>query len=158
MNPAELIQLAKRVDLDNQDQFRLRIAFGVACVEHVEQLLTDTAVIQSLSVGKAFVAGKRNEGDLAKAAITASASARSHPGSSSLDGGGSAAVSTSFGVAAALEGRALEAAEYAAYASVYSYASHAVTDITAYQDEHAWQINKLRELVKGNEGQAQICT
>jgi hypothetical protein len=117
-------------------------------MERVEHLLTDNSMIEMLAIGKAFVSGKSNERELEEAAVKASEVARSHPGSSSLDGAGSAAVSTSHGVAAALAGRALVAAEYAAYASVYSYASHAVTDLTAYEDDHAWQVNKLRELAK----------
>jgi len=152
VNPPELIRLAREVGLDHGDQARLGIAFGVACIERVEHLLTDRTVIDSLSVGKAYIAGQCDERHLGEAATAAAAAARSHPGSSSLDGAGSAAVSTSHGVAAALAGRALAAAEYAAYASVYSYASHAVTDLSAYQDEHRWQINKLRELAKENDG------
>lgn len=150
MNPLELTQLAQEVGLDSKDQFKLRIAFGVACIAHVEHLLTDSSVIKSFSVGKAYVSGECNEVDLGEAAAKACEAARSHSGSSSLDGAGSAAVTTSLGVAAALDGRALEAAEYAAYASVYSYANHAVTDISAYKDEHTWQINKLHELANSN--------
>jgi hypothetical protein len=152
MNPPELMKLAEEIDFDSADQFKLRISFGVACMERVEHLLTDSSMIEMLAIGKAFVSGKSNERELEEAVVKASEVARSHPGSSSLDGAGSAAVSTSHGVAAALAGRALVAAEYAAYASVYSYASHAVTDLTAYEDDHAWQISKLQELAKYNEG------
>ena len=148
MNPPELMKLAEEFDFNSADQFKLRISFGVACMERVEHLLTDSSMIEMLAIGKAFVSGKSNERELEEAAVKASEVARSHPGSSSLDGAGSAAVSTSHGVAAALAGRALVAAEYAAYASVYSYASHAVTDLAAYEDDHAWQVNKLRELAK----------
>jgi len=148
MNPPELIQLAKEVNLDSEQQYKLRIAFGVACIEHVEHLLTDNSMIEFLAIGKGFVSGEYNEVDLGEVAKIASKVARSHPGSSSLDGAGSAAVTTSLGVASALAGRALETAGYAAYASVYSYASYAVTDLTAYAKVHTWQINKLHELVK----------
>jgi len=148
MNPPELIQLAKEVNLESEEQFNLRIAFGVACCEHVEHLLTNSSMIEFLAIGKGFVSGEYNEIDLGEAATMASKVARSHPGSSSLDGAGSAAVTTSLAVAAALTGRALDTAGYAAYASVYSYASYAVTDLTAYAEVHAWQINKLHELVK----------
>lgn len=151
MNPPELKQLAQKARLDSHDQSRLRIAFGVACIEHVEHLLVDSSIIESLAAGKAFIAGECDEDDLDAAADSASKAARSHPGTSSLDGAGSAAVSTSLGVAAALAGRALAAAEYAAYASVYAYASHAVTDLSAYKDIHAWQINKFRELLSAHE-------
>ena len=148
MNPPELTQLAQETELDSESQFKLRISFGVTCIERVEHLLTDSSMIDALSIGKSFVLGECDEHELEEAVVNASAVARSHPGSSSLDGAGSAAVSTSHGVVAALAGRALEAAEYAAYASVYSYASYAVTDLTAYEDEHRWQIDKFRELTK----------
>ncbi len=148
MNPPELRRLAQEVDLYGEDQFKLRVVFGVACIERIEHLLTDNSMIDALSIGKAFVSGECNERELEGAASRASQVARSHSGSNSLDGAGSAAVSTSHGVVAALEGRALEAAEYAAYASVYSQASYAVTDLSAYADEHAWQIGKFQELVK----------
>jgi hypothetical protein len=146
MNPPELIRLAAEFDLESAEQFKLRIAFGVACAERVEHLLTDSMMIEALAIGKAFVLGNCAEHELDEAAAKAANIARSHPGSSSLDGAGSAAVSASHGVAAALAGCALIAAGYAAYASVYAYASHAVTDIAAYEDEHAWQINALRAL------------
>ena len=146
MTPPELKQLAKDLDLASAAGLRLRIAFGIACVERVEHLLTDRSVGDSLSVGKAFVSGDCDESALEAAAARAAQITRSHPGSGGLDGAGNAAVSTSFGVAAALAGRALEAAGYTAYASVYSYASYAVTDPAAYREEHAWQVRKLREL------------
>lgn len=151
MNPPELKQLAQKVGLDSEGQFKLRVSFGIACIERVEHLLTDSSVVETLSIGNTFVLGECSDIDLSVAAVKASALARSHPGSNSIDGTGSAAVSTSHGVAAALAGRALEAAEYAAYASVYSYASHAVTDLSAYSDEHAWQTSKLNSLIKDNE-------
>ena len=148
MIPAELKRLAGDADLDAENRFGLRIAFGLACIERVEHLLTDPDVIAALSQGKNFITGERDRQALQEAAASAATAARSHAGSNSLDGAGSAAVSTSHGVAAALAGRALEAAEYAAYAGVYSYASHAVTDLSAYAEEHRWQINKLSELIE----------
>ena len=146
MNPPELIQLAQIVELDNDDNFSLRIEFALACVERVEHLLTDQSVVDTLAIGKTYVAGKSNRAQLQEAAKTASKLARSHPGSGGIDGANNAAVSTSHGVAAALAGRALEAAAYAAYASVYSYASYAVTDMSAYRTEHEWQVGKLKSL------------
>ena len=151
MNPPELIQLAQNIELNNEDNFLLRIKFGLACIERVEHFLTDNLVVDSLSIGKAYLAGKSSSTHLREAAKTASTLARSHPGSGGIDGTNNAAVSTSHGVAAALAGRALEAAGYAAYASVYSYASYAVTDISAYRTEHEWQINKLKSLARSVE-------
>jgi len=148
MNPPELIQLAKKLELDSDDRFALRVEFGIACIERVEHLLIDNEMLETLSIGKAYVQSESNEATLSKAANKASELASSHPGTNSLDGSGSAAVTTSYGVAAALAGRALQAAEYAAYASVYSYASHAVTDPSAYASEHSWQVRKLSLLAE----------
>jgi len=151
MNTPELIMLARKVNLNSDDNFDFRISFGVACMERVEHLLTDSLAVEDLSIGKAYVRGKCSKTSLKEAAASASKIARSHPGSNSIDGSGSAAVSTSHGVAAALAGRALLAADYAAYAGVYSYASHAVIDISAYSEEHGWQIRKFKSLVAENE-------
>ena len=142
----ELEILAQRLDLENEEHFSLRVEFGVACIERVEHLLTDVQVIESLSAGKGFVSGTCSSTALREAASTASKLASSHAGSGSIDGAGSAAVTTSRGVAAALAGRALDAAGYAAYASVYAYAGYSVTDLSAYESEHSWQISKLKLL------------
>jgi len=98
-------------------------------------------------VGKNFLKGKVDDSVLCEAASVAFDLSTKHAGSNSLDGSGNAAVSASYGVAAALRGRALEAAEYAAYAKVYSDANYAVTDLENYADEHAWQIATLEELI-----------
>lgn len=148
MIPTELKNLAQDNDLDNDKHFELRVKFGIACIERAKHLLTDDTVISALTVGEDFIEGKCGVAELKRAANIAAESARSHAGSNSLDGSGNAAVSASYGVAAALSGRALQAAEYAAYASVYSYASYAVTDLAAYEPEQNWQIAKLRELVR----------
>ena len=140
----ELKALAERLDL--RGDFELRVAFAVACVDRVRHLLIDDTVIGALDAGERFVRGEAERRELDEAARAAADAARSHAGTNSLDGSGSAAVSASHGVAAALAGRALDASGYAAYASVYSYASHAVTDKAAYGDEHGWQVGKLREL------------
>jgi len=151
MNPPQLTKLARTIDLDSEEHFNLRIKFGIGCVERVEHLLTDESVLAYLSTGKAFLLNKCTHEELREAALLASKAARSHPGSGSLDGAGNAAVSASHGVAAALAGRALDAAGYAAYASVYSYSSHAATDLSAYKTEHDWQTDKLTSLVRDME-------
>ena len=149
MIPGELKQVARKANLDADDKFDLRVAFGIACIERVEHLLTDNTVVDALSVGKKFLAGACSRQALKEAAAKAAKASRSQSGTNSLDGAGSAAVSVSYGVAAALSGSALRASEYAAYASVYAYASHAVTDQDAYKEEHGWQIRKLRYLAAG---------
>jgi len=127
------------------------LKFGIACIERVEHLLTNSSVLETLLVGKMYLSGKCSKQALNDASLKASELARSHPGSGSIDGANSAAVSTSHGVALALAGKALEAAGYAAYASVYSYASYAVTDISAYKSEHDWQLRILRSLADDGE-------
>lgn len=151
MIPPELNRLALDAGLDGETRFDLRLRFGIACIERVEQLLTDDGIIAAFAIGKNFTAGLCDRARLDAAADSAAATARSHAGSNSLDGSGNAAVSASYGVAAALAGRALEASEYAAYASVYSYSSHAVTDLDAYRDEHDWQLRKLSALIAASE-------
>ena len=146
MSTRELEHLAKALGLENEANLKLRVAFGIACVVRVEHLLIDTTIKECLARGKTFVTDEISEDELANVAILASECARSHPGTNSMDGSGSAAVSASHAVAAALTGSALLAADYAAYASVYSYASYAVTDASAYADEYAWQLRKLQTL------------
>ena len=147
MNPGKLKELANAVELDRDNQFALRVAFGVACAGRVEHLLTDTEIIGYLQVGKEYVQGSIPKTKLAKAAKSAEIAARSHPGSALIDGCGNAGVSSSYCVAAALAARALVAAEYSAYACVYAYSSSAVTDISAYADEHEWQISRFQQLL-----------
>ncbi len=144
----ELKALAIAIELDQNDNFKLRIEFGIACVQRVEGFLTDAEVIHALAIGKEYIRNKTDLENLKRAANSASKAAQSHVGSGSLDGSGSAAVSVSRGVAAALHGRALEAAGYAAYASVYSYSASAVTDLAAYVPEQSWQFAKLNELAE----------
>ena len=142
----ELKSFAKEIELESETQFNLRIKFGVSCIQRVKGLLTDNQVIEALAIGEKFIRGECGIEELKCAAALATKAAQSHAGSGSLDGCGNAAVSVSRGVAAALSGRALEASEYAAYASVYSYASYAVTDLSAYAPEQNWQVSYLKEL------------
>ena len=149
MIATELKSIAEQVDLDNAGNSLLRVCFGVACAERVETFLTDATIIEALQVGKRC-AGISVDGELQKAAKICAAACRSHRGSNSFDGAGNAAVSASYAVAAALSGRALEAAGYTAYAAVYAYSSSSVTDVSAYRDEHNWQINTLKTLLKAH--------
>lgn len=146
MIPEELKRIAAAINLDSDEQFKLRIQFGISCVQRVKGLLTDNQIADALSIGEKFAEGECARDDLDNAATLAAKAAQSHAGSGSLDGSGNAAVSVGRGVAAALAGRALEASEYAAYASVYAYASYAVSDLSAYVPEQEWQITRLKEL------------
>jgi len=72
MNSPELIQLAQSVELDRDDNLLLRVKFGVSCIERVEHLLTNSMVLEVLSVGKAFASGDCDKNDLMLAAKKAS--------------------------------------------------------------------------------------
>ncbi len=146
----ELKKLAESIDLDSEDNFELRVNFGIACIQRVKGLLTNDEVIESLKVGEKYISQRSNREELSFAAASATRAASSHVGSGSLDGSGNAAVSVSRGVAAALHGRALEASAYAAYASVYSYSASAVTDKSAYVPEQVWQFKTLSALSIGH--------
>lgn len=144
----ELHRLANELSLDREDREHLRLCFGLACVERVRHLLEDPRAVSALATGRAFLDGDCDRAALAAAAKEAGETATSHPGSSSIDGAGHAAVSATYAVSKALAGRALEAAEYAAYATVYAYSSHAITDPTAFADEYGWQVETLRSLAR----------
>lgn len=145
MNP-ELSHLAAELGLDAPQREPLRLAFGLACARRVEHLLEDPRAIDGISVLEAFVEGKADRPALSHAAQQLAAVANSHRGSASIDGSAHAAVSATYAVANALAGRALEAAGYAAYASIYAYGGYAINDPSAFEAEHAWQVQSLREL------------
>jgi hypothetical protein len=148
MNPT-LTQLAREAGLDQPRHEPLRLAFGLACVERVEHLLEDPKAMECLAVLRDFV---RNHGDrpaLDRASAVIAAVANHHRGSGSIDGTAHAAVSSTYAVANALAGHALEAASYAAYASVYAYGGYAVTDPAAFEDEFAWQVETFKALRDG---------
>jgi len=144
----ELEKLANSIDLESEENFNLRIQFGIACIRRVKGLLTDDQIIEAFATGERFVRNDCSLEELDNAATLATKAARSHAGSGSLDGSGNAAVSVSRGVASALHGRAMEASAYATYASVYSYSASAITDISAYVPEQNWQVAMLDKLSK----------
>lgn len=144
MNDA-LERLATSLQLGAREP--LRLAFGLACAQRVRHLLEDPAVADCLNVLERFDAGQIDEAALGAAATEAARLANHHPGSRSLDGVGHAAVSASYAVANALAGRALRAAEYAAYASVYGGGGYgAVLQRESFQPEFDWQVAELRRL------------
>ncbi|WP_077003073.1 hypothetical protein [Variovorax sp. KK3] len=138
-------------DFDSRlaDPEALRLAFGCACAERVRHLLEDEAVIRCLDTLSAFVAGRTDRIALEAVTAEAAALANHHQGSRSLDGVGHAAVSASYAVANALAGRAVQAADYAAYAAVYGDGGYgAVSDPESFVPEHAWQLATLERLAK----------
>lgn len=124
----------------------LRLKFGLACAERVSHLLDDPCATDGLGTLRAFLEGRCSAAALEDARSRLAAVARSHPGSRSLDGSAHAAVSATHAVANALAGRALEAADYAAYAVVYAYGGYAVSDPSAFDDEFRWQLAEFKRL------------
>jgi len=146
MNTA-LTQLAAGCDLASDAHTPLRLAFGLACAERVRHLLEDPEAIAGLDTLAAFTAGTVDAATLANAAARMKEVASHHRGSQSLDGSAHAAVSATYAVAQALAGRTLEAASYAAYATVYAYGGYAVQDLSAFEPEHQWQVLALQRLL-----------
>lgn len=142
----ELTRLAEAMKLQQPRHEALRLAFGLACVRRVQHLLEDPRALDGLAVLQGFVSGDASRAALAQAGQDLAGIANSHRGSPSIDGTAHAAVSATYALARALQGRALEAASYAAYASVYAYSGHAVSDPSAFDDEFRWQAATFREL------------
>lgn len=117
-----------------------RWRFAAMLVGRVRHLLEQEAVLACARVLDDFVAGRVDRASLERTAAEAAVLATAHRGSVSIDGTAHAAVSATHAVARALAGRVLEAADYAAYAMVYSYSCAAVTDPSAYADEYRWQV------------------
>ena len=145
MNP-ELTRLAQALGLNQPEQVTLRLAFGLACVERVRHLLEDPGAVECLDVLSDFIGNRLGRAGLEAAEQRVAGIARSHQGSKSLDGAAHAAVSATNAVARALAGKAVDAASYAAYATVYAYGGYAVNDPASFESEFAWQVGKLREL------------
>ncbi|GAA4339149.1 hypothetical protein GCM10023165_18260 [Variovorax defluvii] len=126
----------------------LKLAFACECAERVRHLLEDERVTRCLDVLKAYVKGEADRAALDQAAAEAATLANGHQGSRSLDGVGHAAVSASYAVANALGGRAIQAADYAAYAVVYAEGGYgAVCDPESFVAERKWQLAALERLV-----------
>ena len=125
----------------------LRFALAYECAERVRHLLEDETVVRCLDTLAAYVKGQVGRGTLDRAASEAATVANRHPGSRSLDGVGHAAVSASYAVASALAGRAVQAADYAAYAVVYGGGGYgAVCDPESFVPEKSWQLARLEQL------------
>jgi len=146
---SELAQLASILELQAPQSRELALKFSLQCAKRVEHLLEDPQVIDCLETLERYVAGNASSDCLAKASESAAVLANRHGGSKSIDGCGHAAVSASYGVAKAVAGKALDAAEYCAYAAVYaSGGSEAVADREAFESEFTWQIACLTALSK----------
>jgi hypothetical protein len=143
----ELERFATEVGLGTPAARALALAFSRHCLARVEHLIEQAEVLECLRALDRAVAGELDEATLAGIAQRAARLAQAHPGSASIDGCGHAAVSASHAVAQALAGRALVAAEYAAYAAVYAAGGYAaVADRDAFRPEFEWQLRRLRDL------------
>lgn len=151
MNDA-LEQLAARFDLPAPRNERLRLQFGYECTLRIQHLLEEPEVVECLAKLGQFLDGKIGREAFAQAQTTAARLANQHRGSKSIDGCGHAAVSASYGVANAVNGKAIEAASYCAYASVYAGGGYAaVAVLEAFEPEFSWQIATLNRLAAGIE-------
>jgi hypothetical protein len=147
MNEA-LASLARELELDSPSNERLRLEFGHGCALRVKHLLEDPAVVQCLSKLGQYLEGAISEYGRQQASAEASRLANQHHGSPSIDGCGHAAVSATYAVANALAGKAIQAADYAAYATVYGQGGYgAVANHESFQPEFAWQVGYLSSLV-----------
>jgi hypothetical protein len=142
-----LDRLARQRALAAPANERLRLAFGHACAQRVRHLLEDEEVTACLDGLGRYLAGGMERAEFDALAAQAAALANRHPGSKSIDGAGHAAVSASYAVANALAGKALQAADYAAYAAVYGQGGYgAVADRASFAPEFAWQVQCLASL------------
>ncbi|MCT8176986.1 hypothetical protein [Variovorax sp. CY25R-8] len=149
MNEA-LQRLAAAARLEDAAQEPLRLRFGFACVQRVRHLLEAPEALRGLDVLGAYLEGRGSRAELAQAAQRMARIAASHPGSGSIDASAHAAVSATYAVFQAVAGRALQAAEYAAYATVYAYGAYAIADPEAFAEEFAWQARTFAALSRGH--------
>jgi hypothetical protein len=135
-----LARLIEQAQAEGSVHEPLRLAFGLACANRVRHLLEDPRAVQCLDALQEHVAGRCPAERFAQARDLIAELARGHRGSNSIDGTAHAAVSATYSVANALAGRALDAANYAAYATVYAYGGYAVSDPAAFAPEFDWQL------------------
>lgn len=153
MNEA-LTRLATSLRLDAPESRPLALAFCLACARRVEHLLEEPEVQACLQVLARHVDGLADTAALQAAADEAARLANRHRGSRSIDGCGHAAVSASYGVAKALAGKAMEAAQYCAYAAVYASGGYAaVAERDAFLPEYDWQRQRLQALSRQDAAQ-----
>ncbi len=147
MNP-DLQKLADHIHLSDESHRALRYRFGLACANRVRHRLEQPRAVELLDVLQRYVDGGLADAALTTAAEEAALVANHHRGSTSIDGTQHSAVSATYSVANALAGRALAAADYAAYSTVYGYGSYAVNDPESFAPEHAWQVAALTQLLE----------
>jgi len=143
----ELERLASRIALATPEARELSLRFGLACARRVEHLLEEPEAVALLGILGQYVSGQVSEEKLNVASQQAAAVANRHRGSKSIDGCGHAAVSATYGLSKALQGKAVEAAQYCAYAAIYAAGGYAaVADREAFEPEFTWQVQCLQAL------------
>jgi hypothetical protein len=143
---AELQQRIAEVKLEAPENAPLRWAFAYACADHVRHLVEHPGAIAALDVLARYVKGEATEAERETAAASAAEIAQHHRGSTSIDGTAHAYVSATYAVAKALAGKAIEAADYSAYATVYNYGAYALKDPSSFDPVHRWQVETFNEL------------
>jgi hypothetical protein len=142
-----LESLAASIQLSALSNEKLRLTYGYICVKRVQHLLECQDVIRCFDILRHYLQGRVDHASLVSAAEEAACLANQHEGSQSIDGCGHAAVSASYAVANALSGRALQAASYAAYATVYASGGYgAIVERESFRSEFEWQSNTLKTL------------
>lgn len=121
---------------------RLRFEFAQACVEEVATHLEDEAAIDAWRAFKSCMAafGSQTRTELAELAARLADIANQHPGSHSIDGTRHAAVSATYALFKAVQGKATDAAAYAAYSQIYGYGGYAVHDPGLFAEVHQKQM------------------
>ena len=123
--------------------------FCLRCAQSVSQNLESEQAIECLKEFETWIeAGCPSNDDLLALRERIGVIARSHPGSSSIDGTRHAAVSATHTLAAAINSQALDAAAYAAYSTVYGYGGYALSDPSSFQDIHRQQCQWLKSLLR----------
>ena len=139
--------MPKKIALADPVKEQLRLEFGYLCARRVKHLLEQPEVEECLRGLASYLSGAIGRSDFGLIAADAIRLANSHQGSASIDGCGHAAVSATYAVAKAVEGKALEAASYAAYAAVYAQGGYAaVGDRQSFALEFKWQLRALESL------------
>ncbi len=152
MNQA-LESLAAKLSLNDPVREHLRLEFGYACVLRVKHFIEAPSVADCLFGLGQFLSGAVDRSCMEALAAQAARLTNQHQGSTSIDGAGHAAVSAKFAVANALAGKALQAAEYSAYAMVFGQGGYeAVADRESFEPEFQWQVETLSSLAGKDRG------
>lgn len=149
----ELESLLEALEPPTLANERVRLDFGLACAQRVEHLLEEAEAKECLALFARMLKETYSRDELHRLAERADAIANRHPGSRSLDGVGHAAVSATYACAKAIAGHARQAAEYAAYASVYGQGGYGATgDKESFEPEYRWQAGQLKALLSRQAG------